>query len=272
MTIQDWAMTYEELEPYYGKFERLCGVSGKAGNLNGVKVDGGNVFEGPRTSQYPTPPVKMTESALMYAEACKELGYHPFPQPASTVSQPYTNSEGLTLGGCQYCGFCERAGCEANAKAGPQVCVLPLLRRDPKFTLRPHSWVSRLSYDKNAKKVTGVVYTDPRTGEEYEQPAGLVVLSAYVFGNISLLLHSGIGDPYDPATRKGAIGRNYCYQLSRIGLTLFFKDKEFNPFMGSPGSMMVIDDFDGDNFDHSGIRILGSVRIPVRHGQGWPFT
>lgn len=80
MTIQDWAMTYEELEPYYGKFERLCGVSGKAGNLNGVKVDGGNVFEGPRTSQYPTPPVKMTESALMYAEACKELGYHHNPR------------------------------------------------------------------------------------------------------------------------------------------------------------------------------------------------
>ncbi len=272
MTIQDWAMTYEELEPYYGKFERLCGVSGKAGNLNGVKVDGGNVFEGPRTSQYPTPPVKMTESALMYAKACKELGYHPFPQPASTVSQPYTNSEGLTLGGCQYCGFCEHAGCEANAKAGPQVCVLPLLRRDPKFTLRPHSWVSRLSYDKNAKKVTGVVYTDPRTGEEYEQPAGLVVLSAYVFGNISLLLHSGVGDPYDPATRKGAIGRNYCYQLSRIGLTLFFKDKEFNPFMGSPGSMMVIDDFDGDNFDHSGLGFLGGCRIQCGHGEGRPIT
>jgi hypothetical protein len=73
---------------------------------------------------------------------------------------------------------------------------------------------SAVEDDKNAKKVTGVVYTDPRTGEEYEQPAGLVVLSAYVFGNISLLLHSGIGDPYDQATRKGAIGRNYCYQLS----------------------------------------------------------
>ena len=168
------------------------------------------------------------------------------------MSQPYTNSEGLTLGGCQYCGHCERAGCEANAKAGPHVCVLPVLRADPKFELRPRSWVSRLTYDKNAKKVTGVVYTDTRTGEEYEQPAGLVVLSAYVFGNISLLLHSGIGEPYDPATQKGAVGRNYCYQLSRIGLTMFFNDKNFNPFMGSPGSMMVIDDFDGDNFDHAG--------------------
>jgi len=41
------------------------------------------------------------------------------------------------------------------------------------------------------------------------------VLSAYVFGNISLLFHSGIGEPYDPSTGKGAVGKNYCYQLSR---------------------------------------------------------
>src|SRR5712691_1314606 len=104
----------------------------------------------------------MTESALMFEKAAKELGLNPFQQPISYCSLPYTNSEGLTLGGCQYCGHCERAGCEANAKAGPHVCVLPLLRADPKFTLRARSWVSRLIYDKAAKKVTGVVYTATR--------------------------------------------------------------------------------------------------------------
>ena len=114
MTIQDWAMTYDELEPYYDKFDKLCGVSGKAGNLRGQKIPGGNVFEGPRQNEYPNPPLKMTESALMFEKAAKELGYNPFPQPISNSSQPYTNSEGLTLGACQYCGHCERAGCEAQ--------------------------------------------------------------------------------------------------------------------------------------------------------------
>ena len=85
MTIQDWAMTYDELEPYYDRFDKLCGVSGKAGNLRGQKIDGGNVFEGPRSNEYPNPPLKMTESALMFEKAAKELGYHPFPQPASNV-------------------------------------------------------------------------------------------------------------------------------------------------------------------------------------------
>src|ERR1700722_7998660 len=35
MTIEDLPVSYDELEPYYDKFEKLCGVSGKAGNLRG---------------------------------------------------------------------------------------------------------------------------------------------------------------------------------------------------------------------------------------------
>ena len=35
MTIQDWGITYDELEPYYDRFEYLCGTSGTAGNLQG---------------------------------------------------------------------------------------------------------------------------------------------------------------------------------------------------------------------------------------------
>ena len=57
MTIEDLPVSYDELEPYYDKFEKLCGVSGKAGNLRGKIVDGGNVFEGPRQNEYPNPPL-----------------------------------------------------------------------------------------------------------------------------------------------------------------------------------------------------------------------
>ena len=65
----------------------------------------------------------------------------------------------------------------------------------------------RLVYDRDARRVTAVRYTDMRTGEEYEQPAGLVVLSAYVFGNTQQLLLAGIGEPYDHATGKGVVVR-----------------------------------------------------------------
>src|SRR4029450_13299665 len=47
MTIEDYPVSYDELEPHYARFEKLCGISGKAGNLRGQIVPGGNVFEGP---------------------------------------------------------------------------------------------------------------------------------------------------------------------------------------------------------------------------------
>ena len=272
MTIQDWAMSYDELEPYYDKFERLCGVAGKAGNLRGQKMAGGNVFEGVRQNEYPTPPLTQNLSGEMFAKTAASMGYSPFPRPASNCSRPYTNFEGLTLGACQQCGFCDRNGCEANAKGGAHVCILPVLRADSRFELRTRAWVSRLVYDKAARRVTAVVYTDLRTGEEFEQPAGLVVLSAYVFGNVSLLLHSGIGELYDPVTQRGTVGRNYCYQLSRIGVTMFFEDRDFNPFIGAPGTQMVIDDFNADNFDHAGLGFLGGAIISCGHGDGRPIS
>ena len=256
MTIQDWPVSYAELEPYYDRFDKLCGVSGKAGNLSGKIVDGGNPFEGPRANDYPNKPIKSAAPSLMFGDAAKKLGYHPFPAPVAIASAPYENVEGIALGECQYCGYCNRIGCEANAKASANTTVLPVLRGDPKFELRTRAFVTRLLYDKDARRVTGVVYTDLRTGEEYEQPANIVVLSSYVFGNTQALLLAGIGQPYDRATGKGLVGKNYCYQFE-AGAVAFFEGREWNPYIGSAGVGVCIDDFNGENFDHSGLGFFG---------------
>ena len=42
LTVQDWGITYDELELHYDQFDRLCGTSGKAGNLNGKIQPGGD--------------------------------------------------------------------------------------------------------------------------------------------------------------------------------------------------------------------------------------
>jgi gluconate 2-dehydrogenase alpha chain len=55
-TVEDWPLDYHELEPYYDKVEWAIGVSGKAGNIGGKIDDRGNIFEGPRTREYPMPP------------------------------------------------------------------------------------------------------------------------------------------------------------------------------------------------------------------------
>jgi gluconate 2-dehydrogenase alpha chain len=271
MTIADYPMSYDELEPYYDKFEKLCGISGKAGNLRGQKIEGGNVFEGPRRNEYPNKPLVQPMAGALMDAACKSLGYHPFPAPAANMSEVYTNPEGLTLGACEYCGHCERFGCEANAKASPNVCVLPALLADPKFELRDHAYVKELVYDKAARKVKAVRYVDTRSGEEYEQPAGLVILGAYVFNNVLLMLTSGIGAPYDYKTGKGVVGKNYCYQVTGTNVQVFFEDKVINPFMAAGAHGTVIDDFNGDNFDHAGLGFFGGAYVQASVTNGRPI-
>src|SRR2546421_404547 len=83
------------------RFQKLRGISGKAGNLRGQKIDGGNVFEGPRQNEYPNKPLVQTMAGSLMQQASKELGYHPFPAPSANMSAVYTNPEGVTLGACQ---------------------------------------------------------------------------------------------------------------------------------------------------------------------------
>ena len=271
MTIQDWPVSYDELEPYFDRFDKLCGTSGKAGNLSGRKIDGGNIFEGPRSNEYPSKPLKSSPGGEMFAQAVKSTGYHPFPAPFAAPSAAYTNVYGVTLGACEYCGFCGRNSCEANAKASSTINIMPVLRNDPKFELRTRAFVSKLLYDKQAKRVTGVLYTDMKTGEEYEQPASLVVLSAFVLGNTHMMLYSGIGEPYDHGTGEGLVGRNYCYQFES-GATAFFADRELNPYMGAPGDAVVFDDLNGENFDHSDLGFFGGGYIRGGSGGAPPIS
>jgi gluconate 2-dehydrogenase alpha chain len=260
MTIQDWPVSFDEMEPFYDHFDKICGVSGKAGNVRGKKIEGGNVFEGPRSNEYPNAPIKSSNAGLMYAEAAKSLGYHPFPAPVAIASAAYTNAEGVPLGACEYCGYCNRIACETNAKASANSTILPSLRLDPKFEIRTRCFVTKLNYDKDAKKVVSVTYTDMRNGEEYEQPAGIVLLTSYVFSNVQHMLLAGIGEPYDHATGKGVVGKNYAYQFE-AGANAFFEDKEMNPYWGSAGMGVVIDDFNGESFDHGGLGFFGGGYI-----------
>ena len=117
MTIQDWPVSYDELEPHYDRFDKICGVSGKAGNVRGKKIDGGNVFEGPRSDEYPNAPIKSSNAGLMFGAAAKSLGYHPFPAPVAIASTPIPMPKASKLGACEYCGYCNRIACETNAKA-----------------------------------------------------------------------------------------------------------------------------------------------------------
>ena len=270
MTIQDFGVSYEELEPYFAHFERVAGVSGKAGNLNGEIIAGGNPLEGRRSSEFPLPALADVYGASMFAKAAKELGYHPFSMPAANASQAYTNPYGVQMGPCNFCGYCERFGCFNYSKASPQTTILPVLKKRPNFELRTQSQVIRVNLDASGKRATGVTYIDAQ-GREVEQPADMVILCSFQMNNVRLLLLSGIGKPYNPETGEGVVGKNYAYQMMG-GVSAFFnEDVPINPFIGAGGGGQVIDDFNGDHFDHAPHNFIGGAYVMVNQTGGRPI-
>jgi gluconate 2-dehydrogenase alpha chain len=241
LAVQDWGVTYDQLEPYYWKAEQMLGVSGKAGNLRGKIMEGGNPFEAPRQQEYPTPPLKDAYLSTLFAAAANKLGYHPYPQPACNLSQVYKNPDGVTRAACAYCGYCERFGCMVGAKAQPSNTLMPVLAQRKNFELRTGAWVRRIVHKDG--QATGVQYVGAN-GEEFFQPAGIIVVATFTLNNTRLLYLSKIGTPYDFASGKGTLGRNLTHQAE--GTTPLFFDKPLNSFMGTGALSMRISDFDGD--------------------------
>jgi gluconate 2-dehydrogenase alpha chain len=269
-TIQDWGVTYDELEPHFDRFERLLGTGGKAGNIKGKIQPGGNPFEAWRSREYPNPSMQEQYGGALFRKAAMELGYHPFIQPSSNMTRPYTNPEGLHLNACNYCGFCERYACEHYAKATPQTVILPVLLKNRNFELRAGCQVLQINLDSTGKQATGVTYVDSQ-GQEFEQPARLVIVTLYSFNNVRMLLLSGIGKPYDPHTGTGVVGRNYAYQLTSDVYIYYDEDININPFMAAGASGTLIDDFGGDNFDHGPLGFIGGSYIMSALTSGRPI-
>ncbi|MGR3496906.1 GMC family oxidoreductase [Citreimonas sp.] len=271
LNVQDWGVTYDELEPHYDFFERICGAAGYAGNLQGEQREGGNVFEGPRSQDYPNPAMKQPISNTLFGRAAERMGLHPFPMPSANVTREYENPYGAKLHPCTYCGFCERFGCGYFAKADPIICVYDRIKEHENFEIRFESQVLRIEKSADGQTATGALYLGP-DGREYFQPADTICMNAYALWNVHLMLVSGLGKPYDPETRTGVVGRNYAYQTI-ASVDAFFDDSVVtNPFMGAGALGVVVDDYNGDNFDHSDLGFVGGGYIACKQYHGRPIS
>lgn len=269
--IQDWPITYDDLEPFYDQFEYDIGVSGKAGNLQGEQIEGGNVFEGPRQREYPLPPLPTSISGNMFTEAATELGYHPFPQPAAILSQAFTDPFGNERGACLLCGFCTRYGCEVDAKSSAISGHIPAAMQTGNYEIRTGCYVFNIDTDADGL-ATGVRYIDP-TGREQVQEADIVIVSSYTLSNVKLLLMSrsrthtdGIGND------RAMVGRNYTYQLGGGGSAGLMEGQRLNRFMANSCVQALIHDFNADNFDHSDLDFIGGGSIGSGGGENNPIS
>ncbi len=255
-TVEDWPFGLEEIEPYYDKVEYEVGVSGKAGNIGGKIDPRGNIFEGPRKREYPMPPLRGTGFTERMAAAAKGLGWHAFPGPAAINSQVYD-----TRPACAYHGYCNRGGCHLNAKNSTAASTIPKAQETGRLKVVTHAHVTTIAVDDGSGRVTGVNYL--KGGQEYFQPAEVVLLAGYTYENVRMLLLSK-SKPYPNglANNRGQVGGHYFSHNTASTLTALFPF-DLNNWYGLPAQGIAVDNWADDNFDHSGFDFIGGGNLWV---------
>jgi gluconate 2-dehydrogenase alpha chain len=255
-SLIDWPLSYADVEPYYDRAEYELGVSGKAGNLQGKKIEGGNVFEAPRRREYPLPALIPDQAGVVFDAGAKKLGYHPFSTPRAILSETYQGRPA-----CSYCSFCQAFGCFIDAKSSILVTKLPEADATGNFKLITGAMCYRVNSD-NSGKATGVSYYGP-DGSDNTIEADLVILTSFIYENTKLLLLSKTQKfPDGLANSSGHVGKHLMTHINARAFTIF-DDRHINIFMGPSAQKHSLDDFNADNFDHSGLGFIRGGQISV---------
>jgi len=172
-TLDDWPISYDDLEPFYDKAEWEMGVSGD------VDPD---PFKGPRKRGLPMPPLPGSRECEVLRAAAKQLGWHPFDVPMLRNSVPYNGRQA-----CMRCRWCVGHSCEVDAKNGTQNTVIPRALATGNCEVRTGCMTKQILM--NGARAASVAYFDER-GRPQEQPAGIVILAAAAIETARLLLNS----------------------------------------------------------------------------------
>lgn len=228
-TLDDWPISYEELEPYYEKAEWEIGVSGRGGT---------NPFEGPRNKDYPMPPFEPGREGKVLSDAAMRLGLHPFPIPMLRNSVPYNNRPG-----CIRNRTCVGFQCPVDAKNGTQNTAIPVALATGNCDLFTNTKVAEI-LSRPDGKVKGIRYFNEEDKEKV-MTADLVVVSASATESARLLLNSkterfpkGLGNNND------WVGRNLQGHAYTSAYGIF--DYDIKDYMG-PGATIGLSDFNHHN-------------------------
>ena len=254
-TVEDWPLTYDELEPYYDTIEYELGVSGKAGNIAGVIDPRGNVFEAARRREYPMPPLRGSGFSDLMMKAAKELGWKAYVPPAAINSQPFKGRPG-----CAYHGYCSRGGCHIGAKNSTAVTTIPEAMKTKNLTIFDKAHVRRIETAPDGK-AAGVTYI--RDGKEYFQPARVVMAGGYTYENSRLLLLSkSKAYPRGLSNNHGQVGRHYFGHWANGSVAGLFPF-DLNVWYGTPAQGVAVDEWSDDHFDHAGLGFIGGTNLHV---------
>ena len=247
-TLDDWPLSYDELEPYYEKAEYELGVSGDPTN---------DPFVPPRKNPYPMPAFSFNREGIILEKAAKRLGLHPFPIPMLRNSVPYNGRPA-----CIRMRTCVGFACPVGAKAGTQNTVIPVALKTGNCELRINCMVSEIIVDDRGK-AKGIKYFDA-DNKLQEQTSDLVVVSASASETARLLLNSKSKlFPNGAGNNNGWVGKN-IQDHAYTGAYGLFEDEVYDDV--GPGACIAINDFNHRFPDIIGGGVLCNefIRMPYQ--------
>ncbi len=246
-SLQDWPISYDDLEPFYEKAEYEIGVSGDYS---------GDPFHGSRRRPLPMPPLPINREFEILEPAARRLGLHPFHIPMARNSMPYNGR-----GPCMRCRWCVGFVCETDAKNGSQNTVIPVALNTGNCELRTECTAREVLMDERGR-ARGVAYFDAQ-GRLQEQLSDIVVVSGCATESARLLLNSksrlfplGLGNRHDQVGRN-LQGHHYT------GAVGYFDFDTYDDI--GPGASIAISDYNHGTPGLCGGGLLANefIRLPI---------
>jgi choline dehydrogenase-like flavoprotein len=199
----DWPIRYNEIDPWYTYAEKFAGISGSRDGLE-VLPDGDFL-----------PPMEMNCVEKDVAARIKEHykgQRHMLIGRVANLTAPHNNRSN-----CQYRNKCW-LGCPFGAYFSTQSATLPAAMATGNLTLRPYGIVTKVLYDKDTKKATGVEIVDAETNKTYEYKAKIIFLNASAFNSTWVLMNSATDIwPGGLGSSSGELGHNVMDHHFRAG-------------------------------------------------------
>ena len=225
--LEDWPITYRDLEPYYTKAEWELGISGEPGP-----------FDPPRTRPYPLPPLPVKSSGVLFERGARALGLHPQPAPLAILSQPFHGRPA-----CQHCGYCLGFGCEFRAKSSTLYTVIPMAEATGRCEVRPNSYVRRIEVDKQGR-VTGATYFDENKKEQFQRARAVVLCCNGSETPRLLLLSASSRFPSGLANSSGVVGKYLMFNGYSSASGVF--ERPLNEFKSVTATRVLYDFYESD--------------------------
>ncbi len=190
----DWPVRYNEIAPWYDHAEKFAGISG---NRDGLSVLPDGHF---------MPAMDMTCVEKDFAAKMKDhfKGNRPVIMGrTANITEPLPGRAN-----CQYRNKCW-LGCPFGAYFSTQSSTLPAAKATGNLTLRPWAIVTKIIYDKDKKRATGVEILDATDNKTYTFNAKIIFLNASALNSAWVLMNSATDVwPDGLGSSSGELGHN----------------------------------------------------------------